>query len=306
MCFIRLWFVGAVKAAYNWELIGFYLMARRYRGHWYCPQTNRPHGVFEEAVMKKESLIESAFPDLRLLLIVALSVCLLAFTAPTLADVDGESSGTPKLAPFEASFSASIEQGITLSGSAKRILSDQNNGVWLYRTSVESFVADIEESVILKWQDGQVIPLRYRYKLSGLLIRDREESIDFDWKQNLATGRYKDKAFEVALSPGMLDPLGYQLQLHQDIKAGKREMEYRYVRHGRLDKEKFAVISEGLIETPRGEMNALTVEKLRGEGAKRETLMWFAPKFDHMLVQLLQTEPDGSRYELNLKSIKRL
>jgi len=256
--------------------------------------------------MQKESLIESAFPGLPLLFTLALSACLLAFTAPTLADVNGESSGTPKLAPFEASFSASIEQGITLSGSAKRILSDQNNGVWLYRTSVESFVADIEESVILKWQDGQVIPLRYRYKLSGLLIRDREESIDFDWKQNLATGRYKDKAFEVALSPGMLDPLGYQLQLHQDIKAGKREMEYRYVRHGRLDKEKFAVISEGLIETPRGEMNALTVEKLRGEGAKRETLMWFAPKFDHMLVQLLQTEPDGSRYELNLKSIKQL
>ncbi|MFT5987001.1 MAG: hypothetical protein ACI97Y_000178, partial [Pseudomonadales bacterium] len=38
----------------------------------------------------------------------------------------------------------------------------------------------------------------------------------------------------------------------------------------------------------------------------RETLMWFAPKFDHMLVQLLQTEPDGSRYELLLKSIKKL
>jgi hypothetical protein len=104
----------------------------------------------------------------------------------------------------------------------------------------------------------------------------------------------------------MLDPLGYQLQLHQDIKAGKREMEYRYVRHGRVDRERFAVVNEGLIETSQGEVNALTVEKLRSEGAKRETLLWFAPKFDHMLVQLLQTEPDGSRYELNLKSIKKL
>jgi hypothetical protein len=34
--------------------------------------------------------------------------------------------------------------------------------------------------------------------------------------------------------------------------------------------------------------------------------MWFAPKFDYMLVQLLQTEPDGSRYELNLTNIKPL
>jgi hypothetical protein len=281
-------------------------MARHFSGLWYCPQTNLPNALPEEAIMQKNSLGESAFAGLSLLLNLAVLVCLVVFTAPALADVDGDASGTPGLTPFEASFSASIEQGITLNGSAKRILSDQNNGVWLYRTSVKSFIANIEESVILKWQGGQVIPLRYRYKLSGLLIRDREETIDFDWEQNLATGRYKDKAFEVALNPGVLDPLGYQLQLHQDIKAGKREMEYRYVRHGRLDTDKFAVINEGLIETPQGEMNALTVEKLRDENAKRETLMWFAPNFDHMLVQLLQTEPDGNRYELNLKSIKQL
>ena len=256
--------------------------------------------------MQKKSVVEPVFPGLPLLLNLALSVCLTVFVTPAFANAGGESADAPQLVPFEASFSASVEQGITLNGSAKRILSDQNNGIWLYRTSVKSFVADIEESVVLKWQNGQVIPLRYRYKLSGLLIRDREETIDFDWKQNLATGRYKDQAFEVVLSPGLLDPLGYQLQLHQDIKAGKREMEYQYVRHGRLDEEKFAVINEGPITTPQGEINALTVEKLRSQGAKRETLMWFAPKFDHMLVQLLQTEPDGSRYELNLKSIKQL
>lgn len=256
--------------------------------------------------MQIKSNVRSALPHLSLRLNLALLLCLVAFITPALADVDGKSLDAPRLTPFEASFSASIEQGITLSGSAKRILSEQKNGVWLYRTSVKSFVADIEESVVLKWQDGQVIPLRYRYKLSGLLIRDREETIDFDWEKNRATGHYKNRSFEVGLSPGLLDPLGYQLQLHQDIKAGKREMEYRYVRHGRLDSEKFAVIDEGLIKTPQGEMNALTVEKLRDEGAKRETLMWFAPEFDHMLVQLLQTEPDGSRYELNLKSIKQL
>jgi hypothetical protein len=281
-------------------------MAKRFPSQWYWQEINRPNAVFEEAVMQKKSLVGFVFSGLPLLLSSALRLCLIVFITPVLAEVGGESSDTSGLAPFEASFSASIEQGITLSGSARRILSDHDNGVWLYRTSVKSFVADIEESVVLKWQDGQVIPLRYRYKLSGLLIRDREETIDFDWEQNLATGRYKEKAFEVTLSPGMLDPLGYQLQLHQDIKAGKREMEYRYVRHGRVDRERFAVVNEGLIETSQGEVNALTVEKLRSEGAKRETLLWFAPKFDHMLVQLLQTEPDGSRYELNLKSIKKL
>ena len=238
------------------------------------------------------------------LLGLALSLLMVA-ASPAFAEDDAAAPEAVDLVPFEASFSAAMNQGITLKGSAKRILSDKNNGVWLYRTAVNSFVADVEESIILKWQDGQVLPLRYRYRLSGLLIRDREETIDFDWEKGVATGHYKGKNFEVALSPGLLDPLGYQLQLHQDLKAGKREMEYRYVRHGRLDKERFAVIDEGRIKAPQGEMKALTVEKLRGEGSKRETLMWFAPEFDYMLVQLLQTEPDGSRYELNLKSVEQ-
>lgn len=235
----------------------------------------------------------------------SLVLCLLIFTvSPLFADSDTAAPPEPvDLKPFEASFTASIVKGVTLNGSARRILSDKNSGIWLYRTAVNSFVADIEESVILKWEDGQVVPLRYRYKLSGALIRNREESIDFDWEKGLATGKYKGKSFEVALQPGLLDPLGYQLQLHQDIKAGKREMEYRYVRHGRLDEEQFAIIAEGPIDTPQGKMNAITVEKLRGEGSKRETLMWFAPDFDYMLVQLLQTEPDGSQYSLNLKSV---
>lgn len=255
--------------------------------------------------MQKKTFFGSFLQDLTTRLILTLMLNLIIFTAPTLAEVIEQPLGTPGLAPFEASFTASVVQGITLNGSAKRILSDKNNGVWLYRTAVKSFAANIDESVVLKWQDGRVLPLTYRYRLSGFLIRDREETIDFDWQKNLATGHYKGRAFEVALSPGLLDPLGYQLQLHQDIKAGKQKMEYHYVRHGRLDEERFAVINEELIKTPKGEMNALTVEKLRGEGAKRETLMWFAPEFDHMLVQLLQTEPDGSRYELNLKSIKQ-
>ncbi len=249
--------------------------------------------------MQNQSRFYTAFQSLPGL---ALSLLMIA-ASPVLASADTPEHEPVDLKPFEASFTASIEKGITLNGSAKRILSDEDGGAWLYRTAVNSFIANIEESVILKWQDGHVVPLHYRYKLSGALIRNREESIDFDWEKGLATGKYKGKGFEVALSPGLLDPLGYQLQLHQDIKAGKREMEYQYVRHGRLDEERFAIIAEGPLDTPQGKMNALTVEKLRGEGSKRETLMWFAPDFDYMLVQLLQTEPDGSQYSLNLKSV---
>ena len=76
------------------------------------------------------------------------------------------------LVPYEARYTASMSKGVSLNGEGVRELTDQGNNVWLYRTDVDSFIADINESLIFRWEDGQVIPLRYRYHLSGFLIKD--------------------------------------------------------------------------------------------------------------------------------------
>lgn len=216
------------------------------------------------------------------------------------AVVNAEDS--PALFPFEVSYGASMEKGLSLNGSAKRILTSQGNNVWLYRTDVDSFIADLDESLILKWKDGRVIPLRYRYRLSGFLIKDRKQSIDFDWKAGVATGEYRGKPFEVPLEDGILDPLGFQIQLHQDIRSGKREMEYQVLDRGKTDSERFAVVSDENSREDSNQTPYLKAEKIR-ENSKRETLMWFDPDKKYVLVRLLQVEPDGSRYELSLKNV---
>ncbi|MFC7295573.1 DUF3108 domain-containing protein [Marinobacter aromaticivorans] len=208
----------------------------------------------------------------------------------------------PALFPFEVSYNASMDKGLSLNGSAKRVLTSQGNDVWLYRTDVNSFIADLDESLILKWEDGRVIPLRYRYRLSGFLIRDRKQSIDFDWKAGVATGEYRGKPFRIQLEEGVLDPLGYQIQLHQDIRVGKREMEYQVLDRGKIDSERFAVVTDDVSRTDGGQASYLKAEKVR-ENSKRETLMWFDPDNKYVLVRLLQVEPDGSRYQLSLKSM---
>ena len=208
----------------------------------------------------------------------------------------------PDLFPFEVSYGASMEKGISLDGSAKRILTSQGNNVWLYRTEVKSFIADLDESLVLKWEDGQVVPLRYRYRLSGLLIKDRKQSIDFDWKAGVATGEYKGESFKVELEKGVLDPLGFQVQLHQDILNGKREMEYQVLDRGSIDSERFAVVSDDTSISDGGQSSQLKAEKVR-EDSKRQTLMWFDPDNKYVLVRLLQVEPDGSKYELKLKNV---
>ncbi len=100
-----------------------------------------------------------------------------------------------------------------------------------------------------------------------------------------------------------MDPLGYQLQLHQDIKAGKREMTYRVLDGDSIDTDRFAVINGGKMNTGSQQRATLKAEKVR-EDSKRQTLMWFAPEQDYLLVRLRQVEPDGSEYELKLREAK--
>lgn len=216
------------------------------------------------------------------------------------SDADSETNRVAELVPMQTSYNASMEKGLTLNGDAERSLKQQDDGTWLYKTNVDSFIADIDETLTLRWEDGQVIPLKYRYKLAGLFIKNREQAIDFDWDAGKATGNYRGKKFSMELKENTLDPMGYQLQLLQDIRAGKTRMTYRVLDKARYDEDVFAVIDEETIETGDGPMKTLKAEKVREDDSKRETLMWFAPEEEFMLVKLLQVEPDGSRYEITL------
>lgn len=227
-------------------------------------------------------------------------LCISALPGFLFANPETETESPAELIPFEASYTAAMEKGLTLNGTAKRTLTDQGSGIWLYRTDVDSFVASIDESLIFRWQDGRVMPMRYRYSLSGFLVSDRKQSIDFDWKQGVATGRYKGEPFEVALEEGVLDPLGYQLQLHQDIRNGGRDMTYRVLDKARIDDERFAVINGETVRAAGQQTHTLKAEKVR-QNSERQTLIWFSPEQNYLMVRLRQVEPDGSTYELRLK-----
>src|SRR5690606_30663520 len=119
-----------------------------------------------------------------------------------------------------------------------------------------------------------------------------------------ANGKYRGNAVEVELEEGTLDPLGYQLQLHQDLKAGKRDVTYRVLDNGDHATDRVADSHEESLSERGLSMNALKAEKVRAEDSKRQTLMWFDPDQDFLLVRLLQVEPDGSEYELRLKDAR--
>lgn len=207
-----------------------------------------------------------------------------------------------KLAPASVTYTASLEKGLALNGSATRTLEAQKDGTWLLRFNVDSFIADITETLHFRWQNNHVIPLRYRYQLSGLLVPDRKNSLDYDWDKSQVSGTIRGKRFTMGLPEGALDPLGYQFQLREDLRAGKTDMEYQVTDKARFETDRFAVIGREKLKTELGTLDTLKVEKVRAPDSKRETLMWFAPDRDYMLVKLVQFETDGTRYEINIKN----
>ncbi|TGN42061.1 DUF3108 domain-containing protein [Marinobacter confluentis] len=222
-----------------------------------------------------------------------------AESEPTSGSEPARADTTPLL-PLEVSYNASMEKGVTLNGDARRRLREKGDGTWEYRTDVDSFIADIDESLIFRWENGRVVPLRYRYSLSGFLIKDRKQVIDFDWEKRVATGHHRGDKFSLPLEDGALDPMGYQLQLRKDIKEGKREMTYRVIDKGDYDTDRFAVIDEETLNRRGEQVATLKAEKVRDSDSKRKTLMWFATDQDYLLVRLLQVEPDGSEYEITI------
>lgn len=238
----------------------------------------------------------------------ALALALLAGAAPVLgndsaapAPEQTPSDSDHQLEPFNASFRASLDKGVAIDGTATRELKQLDSGLWRYNFKVDAFIADIDEYVIFRWENDRVMPLQYRYELSGMLIPDRERNIKFDWTEGVAEGSYEGKDFRLELRDDSLDPLGYQLQLHQDLRAGITDVTYQVVDKGRYDVDRFAVIGEEQLETKLGEVTTIKVEKVRDADSKRETLMWFAPGWDHLMVRLTQREPDGTAYEIHIE-----
>ena len=219
---------------------------------------------------------------------------------PALAAAADDTMG---LYPMKSTYGAELERGITISGEATRSLSPTDDGSWVYRFDVDSFIADIRESSRLRFQDGKVISERYRYSLEGFFLSNRYKKLDFNWDEEVIVDRENDRRFDISEHPGVQDQLGAQLQLWLDLRAGKETMEYVIPDEGDFKDYQFEVLRKETLDTREfGNVETVVVERIREEDSPRTTLMWFAPEWDHLLVRLEQTNEDGEDFEIYLKS----
>ena len=208
------------------------------------------------------------------------------------------------LKPFSASYEINWKSGISLSGNTVRKLSTNENGDWSFESKASAMFASVFESTQFKWQNNQIIPLKYHFKQS-VLGKKRIADVSFDWEQLKVTNTVEDKPWKMPISEGVQDKLSYQLLLQQDLARGLEEFNYSVADGGKLKQYKFVVDGKEIVEAPIGSYEAIRIKRLRDAKENRETFIWFAPELDYQIIKLHQIEKKDKSYTLLLKELNK-
>ncbi|WP_164880810.1 DUF3108 domain-containing protein [Aestuariirhabdus litorea] len=203
------------------------------------------------------------------------------------------------LQPYEATYSATY-YGQT--GEASSSLTRNADGSFTTRFNTDISVLFIKfyqhQSSDFQLQGEQVVPLHYRY--SGTRSREVND-LRFDWEEQRAVEQ-GNPGWSIAINAAVQDELSYQEQLRLDLRRRHQPLEYLVVEEAeRLKLLRFERQGAERLQTPWGAVDTVRVKRIRGKDKDRETLLWFAPEWDYLLVRIEHTER-GSGYRIELKS----
>ncbi|WP_211825784.1 DUF3108 domain-containing protein [Kistimonas asteriae] len=199
---------------------------------------------------------------------------------------------------FEASYSATMGN-IPMDGTAERKLLRQPDGTWQLTFNAEMlFYSFSEQSRFTLDENNRIQPISYQLK-KGALGKDRQASVKFDWKRKQADSREDNDQWELAIQPGDLDKISYQLQLQEDMRQGRKDLHYQVVNEDERDDYQFLVENEETLQTPLGPVKTIRL-KMQRDNNKRQTWIWLAKEWNYMLVKLRQVEKN-KEYVISLK-----
>lgn len=204
---------------------------------------------------------------------------------------------------FRAVYKADYK-GLPISAVGVRELTNTKPGEYKLTSSAKSFFAKFEESTSFQLSENSLVPIEYTYSRRGV-GKKRLTRLNFDWDAQLLSAE-EAEPWEMALIPGTLDKLLYQVKLRTDLLAAheaKRPwptLSYNIADDGKLKHYEFEVIGEEALETPIGTINTIITSRINDKKA-RKTTFWLAPDYEFLLVKLRQENTDGGGFELRLQ-----
>lgn len=204
-------------------------------------------------------------------------------------------SSTEVLDNFEVTYTAKV-WGFQIKGISKLT---HTNGVYHYEFNADSFVGDVRESSDFTWnaEKQTLYPIRYIYTRNGL-GKNKDDELIFDWPNKLVRNIKTNQTQPLNDDIIFQDSVSYQVQLRQDLIAGKKQFEYSITNGRKIKQYKFEVMGEEPIKTALGTVNAVKVKRTRNKD-DIVTYAWFAKDFHYLLVSMTQEE-NGSAYTISV------
>ena len=121
-------------------------------------------------------------------------------------------------------------------------------------------------------------------------------SAAFDWESDTLTLIHDGLNQTLPLPRATQDRLSLMYQLMHLVQNKPRTVEFSMTNGRKLDRYRYHVAADVLIDTPLKRLNTLHLVKQR-EPEDTQTEIWLAPEFHYLPVKLLIVEDDGVRYE---------
>lgn len=200
------------------------------------------------------------------------------------------------LPSFETSYNAKL-YGFAITATSS--LSPLPNGNYEYYFNADSMVGKVSEKTEVSWntKEQRIIPQRYSYQRKGL-GKSRDDELVFDWSTNKVTNLKNNQIQALDAGKNFQDSLSYQIQLSQDLMAGKKQFEYAITNGSKIKQYTFDIVGEETLATSLGDVKTVKVKRTRDKD-ELVTYAWFAKDYQYLLIRL-QQEENGSAYTINI------
>lgn len=223
-----------------------------------------------------------------------------ADTAPEAEPATASLPSPPRmtLQPFYARYETRYKLSfLSFDIEAERRLQPLDKQQWQISFDASASAASLHENARFRVVDGQIQPLEYSMRGSGLIQED-DRSLLFDHDQQQIRDMLEGSVFSNRWQQGIQDKLTYMLQASLDLAAGKELLSYPVFEKNKAKTYAFERLGNEQLNTRVGRLNTVKIRQIRKD--RREITAWLAVDKNYLLVRLLDSEKGKTRYEINL------
>ena len=202
------------------------------------------------------------------------------------------------VAPFNATYNFNIEG--KYNGTASRVLTQTGNQYFYNVNASVGKLASAKQTANFVNANGAILPVSAltQYKILGT---GRTTTLNFNNAKKQLVTNYKGQNKVSALPQPAYDDLSLEIQIREDLKAGKFRGNYYMADRNTVEAVPFKKSAMTRITVPAGTFDVVRIDRVHDD-KDRQTSFWLAPKLDYLPVKVVQNN-DGRKMEMNLARV---